>query len=282
MTIGVLLEHCLKTRYYEPVYDGEGRKKGGVRSFKTVESHIKTIAAFFRSVKQGEGKEAEYIGGMKVCEINVASLRAFRKELLKDREIPTANRILSTLRAILNEAMVNDWIVVNPFAKARKGELITTADERERETILTPAEEQRLLEACSIRSRRHLKALVVAALDTGDDELVFGVSTNVKDSWEAARKDADLDHVRFHDLRHTAATRLARQMELVFVGHVLGHSDPKTTRRCVNKTQNWLRRGVEDNAEAIPEMSAQKIFRAADQILRAGRTINAQPEEYRN
>lgn len=42
----------------------------------------------------------------------------------------------------------------------------------------------------------------------------------MKDSWEAARKDADLEHVRFHDLRHTAATRLARKMELVFVGHV--------------------------------------------------------------
>jgi Phage integrase SAM-like domain len=71
-------------------------------------------------VKQGEGEEAKYVGGMKVRDINVASLRAFRKELLKEREIPTANRILSTLRAILNEAMVNDWIVVNPFAKARK------------------------------------------------------------------------------------------------------------------------------------------------------------------
>jgi len=310
MTIGALLEHCLKTRYYEPVYDGEGRKKGGVRSFKTVESHIKVIAAFFRSVKQGEGEEAEYVGGMKLRDINVASLRAFRKELLKDREIPTANRILSTLRAILNEAMVNDWIVVNPFAKARKGELITTADERERETILTAAEEQRLLEVCSIDSRRHLKALVVAALDTGarqgelfrlrwsdvdfeesvihnlisykgptvqrrdapmtmrlrdvlldlkanrpkrwafrlrrksglkpDDDLVFGVTTNVKDSWEAARKDAGLEHVRFHDLRHTAATRLAEKMQLVFVGHVLGHSDPKTTRRYVNKTRQTI------------------------------------------
>jgi hypothetical protein len=27
MAIGALLEHCLKTRYYEPAYDGEGRKR---------------------------------------------------------------------------------------------------------------------------------------------------------------------------------------------------------------------------------------------------------------
>ena len=35
--------------------------------------------------------------------------------------------------------------------------------------------------------------------------------------------------------------------------------------------QHWLRRGNGSNADAIPEKSAQKIFRAADQIIRAGR-----------
>jgi integrase len=44
----------------------------------------------------------------------------------------------------------------------------------------------------------------------------------------------------FHDLRHTAATRLAKKMQLVFVGNVLGHSDPKTTRRYVNKTRQTI------------------------------------------
>jgi hypothetical protein len=38
--------------------------------------------------------------------------------------------------------------------------------------------------------------------------------------------------------------------------------------------QNWLSRGRGSNAEAIPEKSAQKIFRAADQIIRAGRPEN--------
>jgi hypothetical protein len=33
-----------------------------------------------------------------------------------------------------------------------------------------------------------------------------------------------------------------------------------------------LSRGTSFNAEAIPEKSAQKIFRAADQIIRAGRS----------
>jgi antirestriction protein ArdC len=41
---------------------------------------------------------------------------------------------------------------------------------------------------------------------------------------------------------------------------------------CRGYIQNWLSRASGSNAEAIPEKSAQKIFRAADQIIRAGRS----------
>jgi hypothetical protein len=44
---------------------------------------------------------------------------------------------------------------------------------------------------------------------------------------------------------------------------------------CRGYIQGWLCQGGNYNAEAIPDKSAQKIFRAADQILRAGRL---QPE----
>jgi len=40
---------------------------------------------------------------------------------------------------------------------------------------------------------------------------------------------------------------------------------------CRGYLQNWLRHGDNENGELIPEKSAQKILRAADQILRAGR-----------
>jgi antirestriction protein ArdC len=40
---------------------------------------------------------------------------------------------------------------------------------------------------------------------------------------------------------------------------------------CRGYLQNWLYQGIGYNANAIPEKSAQKIFRGADQILRAGR-----------
>ena len=98
-----------------------------------------------------------------------------------------------------------------------------------------------------------------------DNALVFGVTNNVQNSWRAARKDANLEHVRFHDLRHTAATRLAQTMQLALVGQVLGHSDPKTTHRYVNRTrdvikqagialQNWQQQDSA-NPESIIEAS---------------------------
>src|SRR5262245_38829112 len=40
---------------------------------------------------------------------------------------------------------------------------------------------------------------------------------------------------------------------------------------CRGYIQNWLSPAIGDNGDGIPEKSAQKIFRAADQILRAGR-----------
>ena len=51
---------------------------------------------------------------------------------------------------------------------------------------------------------------------------------------------------------------------------------------CRGYLQNWLYQGVGFDARAIPEKSAQKIFRVADQILRAGRPTKDQPTEYAN
>lgn len=46
---------------------------------------------------------------------------------------------------------------------------------------------------------------------------------------------------------------------------------------CRGYIQNWLCPAIGYNGDAIPEKSAQKIFRAADQILRAGRLQAEQP-----
>lgn len=50
---------------------------------------------------------------------------------------------------------------------------------------------------------------------------------------------------------------------------------------CRGYIQNWFNQGVGVDANAIPEKSAQKIFRAADQIIRAGRPTVV-PEQHRH
>jgi integrase len=85
---------------------------------------------------------------------------------------------------------------------------------------------------------------------------VFGINDNVKRSFTAARQDAGLQDVRFHDLRHTAATRLVgAHLPLPEVGRILGHTQANTTYRYVNANVETAKRAAaaldafNDNAE---------------------------------
>jgi integrase len=298
MTFSDLVAHCKENRYCDAVYDDEGRKLIGVRGKATVLGHMNALERFF--------------GRTPLRDINVATLRAYRKGRLLTvtkrgtrLSVCTVNRELSTLRAMLNEAIVNDWLLISPFKRVRPGDLISIADERKRTTVLSFDEESRLLAACNTPHRRHLRAFIIAALDTGarrgellkvrrcdvdfeqrvihdiesykgktvdrrpvpltdrladalkdllenpsiatfktgrkskikpDHALVFGIRKTLQRSWEAAREDAGLVHVRLHDLRHTAATRMKKELPITDVGLILGHSDPRTTQRYVNRT----------------------------------------------
>jgi len=160
MKFSALVTHCKEKRYCEPIYDSDGRKLAGVRGRKTFLSHLRTLERYF--------------GQMQLRNINVASIRAYRLARLQEktkkgtlRSITTVNRELSTLRAMLNEAIVNDWLKFNPFRRVRPGELISAADERKRTTVISFAEEARLLAECEGDYKRHLKALLIGLLDTG-------------------------------------------------------------------------------------------------------------------
>lgn len=304
----------------------------GVRGKATAWGHMATLEKFF--------------GRMALREINVASLRGFRKSRLFTKtkrgtrlSVCTINRELSTLRAMLNEAIVNDWLLVSPFKRVRPGELISIADERKRTTILSFAEEARLLQACQTDYRRHLKAFIIAALDTGarrgellklrwcdvdfdapeirnitsykgktvdhrpvpltprlaaasldlrekpgiatfktgrktgvkpDKSLVFGIQKTLQTSWEAARLDANLLHIRLHDLRHTAATRLKKRLPITDVGLILGHSDPRTTQRYVNRTPEV----VQEARDVLHEFQHQQKQSSKEEVQQETDAIN--------
>jgi integrase len=297
MTFAALAEHCKETRYCEAFYDQQGRKLYGVREPKKFASMINRLVSS--------------LGHLKLSDITVSHLQQYRRTRLRTKtnrgtytDVATVNRELSTCRAMLNDAVVNDWLVRSPFVKAKKGELIAVAHEAKRQIVLTSENEEKLLQACGTSRRRHLKAMIIAAIDTGcrqgelrrlrwsdvdlqantlkvtsykgktvnrrfvpitdrlrvalldlrtkpsvaafrklrtgktaDNTLVFGVVDSVKKSFDAARIEAGIPHIRFHDLRHTAGTFLAHGgMNIALVAEILGHSDPKTTRRYINAT----------------------------------------------
>ncbi len=64
-------------------------------------------------------------------------------------------------------------------------------------------------------------------------DLVFDLC-DFKRAWATACKIAELSDLRFHDCRHTAATRLVQGgLSLAEVGRILGHSSPITTYRYI-------------------------------------------------
>lgn len=285
----------------------DGKKISGLRSLKTPLGFLETLRSHF--------------GRRQLLSITYGDLRKFRNarlkaptrsdkarhqrallknpkaELVSTRSIASVNRELALLRRMFNVALQEGWLRKHPM---RAGDsLISVADERKRERIITLDEEARLLAACT-HKRQYLRSIVIAALDSGmrkgellkltwndidfenriitvrafntktmrarsvavtsrlaielerrkasmkdSDALVFGVD-DVKRSFDNARREAGLPDVRFHDLRHTYATRLiSRHVPSFEVGRLLGHTQANTTYRYVNSNDDTARRAAD-------------------------------------
>lgn len=200
----------------------------------------------------------------------------------------TVNRRMSAISAVLTEAQQWDWIKEN-VARIRR-----LPGEVERDRLMTPEEQKRLLKACKASEEPCMYAFTVCAMLSGaragelvrlrwkDIDLERGVArlTNTKNgthrpvpirghakevlrnlrqartitdiggedfvfhnrtghapfyyrkAWGDVRAKAKLDDLRFHDLRHLAASHLAMagatQRELM---EVLGHKSAAMTKR---------------------------------------------------
>jgi len=80
--------------------------------------------------------------------------------------------------------------------------------------------------------------------------------TTWRSAWRSLRKAAGLDHVRFHDGRHTALTRLAEKGQPDWVIQAqMGHVSPAMMR-----TYSHIRRKALDEAAAALEPSFRLVF----------------------
>ncbi len=286
--------------YYEedrvkPAEYAEGHKVAGLRSVSSVKLMLRTLVAHFgrRLVKTVTPTDVEKF---KAARLNTTAQRS--KEKLT---IATVNRELELLRAIFGYARREGWLVRSPFERLRG--IISKADERRRDRVLSYDEEKRLLDACDDPHRQHLRPILICALDTamrrGEilklkwldvdltngvirlratttkteqprtvgmtarlhaelsrlwelgpqdwDASVFGISYTFKRAFASARKAAEITDLRFHDLRHTATTRIVetKALHTQEAMKITGHTQESTFARYVNPKDETARRGAE-------------------------------------
>lgn len=88
----------------------------------------------------------------------------------------------------------------------------------------------------SLTNRLRSELITLIKRETKSDELVFGIKADVRGSFRRTCKEAGLVGLRFHDLRHTHATRLDELgFSLAKIGGQLGHTVVQTTLRYVNR-----------------------------------------------
>ena len=295
----------------------DGRKISGRRSVKGLKEQVSIMKCFFnnkplRSITYGD-----------LSRLKLQRLKTPTKRKDGTRAIASVNRELALLRRMFNIAIREQWLIKNPFNLGES--LISAADEKKRERILSREEEIRLLEACDQPKCKHLKSIIICALDTGMrqgeilkmrwsdidlenrlitvrafntktmkertvsittrlklefesiwgkskkdlDALIFGISDNVKNSFTRVRDMAKLNDVRFHDLRHTHATRLDDLgFSMAKIAGQLGHTQLQTTLRYVNRDKAVVKQVASalDSFNSQPLQKRDKVEEATEMV----------------
>jgi integrase len=173
---------------------------------------------------------------------------AHRERFLSREE---ADRLLVACRRS-RSSVLEPLVVVALMTGARQAELMRLRWE----DLDLGAQRATIQESKAGRRTVPLPTPAVAALRSIvrrlDSPAVFGGSWPVmfpRSAWERARSRADLAGVRFHDLRHTAASWLLMSgAGLKDVQHILGHRSIQTTLRYVHL--------AEDHSLAVAERMA--------------------------
>ncbi len=93
---------------------------------------------------------------------------------------------------------------------------------------------------------------------TKNDDYIFTNPTtgeklkDIKKAWLEVLKQANIENFRFHDLRHTFASKLAmKNVDLYSIKELLGHSSLEMVQRYAHLSQDYLKKALAtlDNQE---------------------------------
>lgn len=157
MTFNHLADFYEENYLHEAIYVNE-RKISGIRNIKPNQQNLKVLRKHFGNRLFQAIKHSD-IFQYKIKRLNTPT------KFGGQRGIAGINRELQLLRRLLNIAVRQGWLIMNPFKNGDS--LISLADEPHRTRILSFAEETRLFEAIdSNPTRFHLKGVVLIALDS--------------------------------------------------------------------------------------------------------------------
>ena len=156
MKFADLARHYQIRKLTPATYQGD-IKVSGLRSYKTQQRRLGTLVEHFG--KQPLQKITH--SDLEAFKLKRLALPTFRKQ---ERSHADVNRDLQLMRIVMNYAKRQGWITQSPFERGES--LISTAQERQRDRVLTRDEETRLLLACATPARQHLRSIVIALVDT--------------------------------------------------------------------------------------------------------------------
>lgn len=223
-------------------YKSERRKKG--RKPATIEREICLLKRVFNLAV----KEWEWIHHNPVARVSKEKFNnQIDRWLSSDEEKRLLNAGSDWLRAIvifaLNTGMRQGEILSLkwPYVSLSR-KTVTVMESKNGEKRSIPLNRSALEILTTQFKRNHLKSLYVFASKVGTRIL----KGNIARAFYKAMEYGKVENFRFHDLRHTFATRLAQGgIDIYKIAKLLGHKDIRMTQRYAHHCTDSLRSGVE-------------------------------------
>jgi integrase len=226
------VEQFRRQRLDEPTWRGEER------SIARVNRELATLRRAF-NIARAEGwiDRNPFESGKSLIEV--------AHEVRRDRVLTPEEEVRLLAECVGRCAHLRPIVICALDSGLRRGEIISLTagdvDLTERsirlQSLNTKAQRSRTVPI----TRRLLAELQPLVIEREPGERVFGIADNFKNAFNSACRRAKIEGLRFHDLRHTAATRWIQSgIPIATVSRLLGHADLQTTMRYVNPTPQML------------------------------------------
>ncbi|MGE5446224.1 MAG: tyrosine-type recombinase/integrase [Ignavibacteriales bacterium] len=226
----------------------------------TINRELATLSNMFSMAVIWKLLDSTPYKGVKHFRVNSTSLR-----ILNEDEFQRLYAAASpTLRPILLAAITTGM---------RKGELLNLKwdDVNFKEGFIL-VRDSKNYESRPITIHAKLREILLVLKERSQSEYVFDGRMTLKHHWAKALRKSGIPHCRFHDLRHTFASRLVMEgVDLVTIQELMGHKNINMTKRYSHPTPEHKKQAVERidlaNLDTYLDTKAQNTEHSGDTIV---------------